>query len=1426
MKKPIILLAFANDRPGASGYLRNLPLELNRLRTILERAEDKGLCEVELLPTATLDNLISTFQRERLRDRIAILHYGGHAEDDQLLLTNEQGGISGAKADGLVPFLSRQKGLQLVFLNGCYSVLQAQALVEGGVPAVIGTITAINDQLATELAIHFYRAISEGSTLEQAWSESTFTIQAQLGKTQVEAYYRQASEESSQRGIGGTRQAKRFPWEIHFRAGAEEARQWNLPDACANPYFGLPAIPAHYPYPDQPYQFLSRYHRDHARVFFGRGSYIRDLYHRIVSPHTAPIIMLYGRSGVGKSSLLEAGLFPRLEETHEIIHLRRDPSKGLVLQLLEVLGLKEGRSEAKSLLLEQEASIDQLIDRLQALSRELDNLAKEELAVILRSLQEKRKTISQPQPEDAPKAWQQLGASDDQRACLVILDQVEEIYTRPIGQQADELEALMQLLQQMFEDRSQHNNNKLILSYRKEYDPEIEKALRHFSLPKEKVFLDKLSQTDIVEIVQGLGSTDALRGRYRIQVEEGLGPLMAKQLLADQDSPVSPVLQIIMTKLWQQEEQNYEREFTVQSFQQLQQKGLLLEDFFQEQMAAIRFWEQQIQQHVETSGLALDILHAHTTLYATAGSRSLEELREKYEHRAAVLEELLQQFKSLYLLAGSSEGYSTLIHDTLAPIIQKEIRDSDRPGQRAMRILGTKMLEVKQGQSTTVLDEDDLALVEQGASGMRMWTAKERGLIEKSRQRRTKRLAERARNRQIKLGGVVVITLLAVISTLLWQKSERDAQVSLMVSEAFQLEKTDATLALGHLNKALGIQPANKIAQQARHDIYTNNEFYTSSFSLGREIPVTWASFIQRDSLVLTCQDKVISLWDRSCNLIDSLRLENRVIEARVLPQNKKLLLYNDSKDLTLVNLEDKSTQGLSGHEFPVSAIAITEDGKFFLSGDLGGNIILWNNDGTLLQQFNAHATAISSLCFTTTGQQWVSGGMDGEVHLFSIEGERLATYPHPAKITALTVIPNDTFLLTGLRSGEIWKWSLGGQHLGTYVGHKKRVNAIRFLTEEQHILSASDDQTVLLWDKAGTVLKTYRGHGNFVHTVQPTVDGRHMVTASEDGTSKLWKLRSKIEEAHFFEQGSIQSLALSPNNDLVLVGIGEVEQTDINALEAEDFFAQFDQAESYPVLVFDRDRQSMLKLGEHLGKVTAVAVQPQQEYYLSGGEDTKIVLWDSKGSKSVELDHHQGTIFSLAFSPDGQYFLSGSADHQAMLWSIPGDSIASFPHPDVVSGVLFLPGTTDLLTGCYDGWLRMWSRSGELIQEWAGGGGTIETLALSPNGDYIASGHGGTEAALKIWDRQGKLRMSRDLLEKDKSGGQAIYSIAFTPNNQRIACGGAGGWVKVFSLEGAPIQTLTQYQQTPVVGLGLISGGHQLIIGAGKRLYTTNVLD
>ena len=117
-QKPVIFLAFANEMESASRYLRGLAKEKALIREKLERATEAGLCEVVVESNATVGSILNTFQKPRYRDRIAIFHYGGHADGYQLLLESLEGSNVVAHGEGLVSFFARQKGLKLIFLNG------------------------------------------------------------------------------------------------------------------------------------------------------------------------------------------------------------------------------------------------------------------------------------------------------------------------------------------------------------------------------------------------------------------------------------------------------------------------------------------------------------------------------------------------------------------------------------------------------------------------------------------------------------------------------------------------------------------------------------------------------------------------------------------------------------------------------------------------------------------------------------------------------------------------------------------------------------------------------------------------------------------------------------------------------------------------------------------------------------------------------------------------------------------------------------------------------------------------------------------------------------------------------------------------------------------------------------------------------------
>jgi hypothetical protein len=401
--QPIVLFAFANDREDPDLYLRNLPEEQRRVREALTAAERSGLCEIVQRSNATAAEVLDVFLDARYRDRVAIFHFGGHAGSGELLFESPEGAPRTVHAAGLARFLGEQRGLALVFLNGCSTQAQVQGLLAAGVPAVVATSQDILDSVATELSARFYQALASGAPLRAALEEATAAVQALTGDL---------PERACRHFHADSMVPDRWPWDLHVAPGAEEeVRRWSLPRLARNPLFGLPPLPA-MDLPLSPFKNLAPFTREDAPVFFGRGREIRELYEEVTRPDGAPVVLLFGPTGAGKSSLLGAGLLPRLEASHEVLSLRRDRAFGLAGTLARALG-----------------------------------------------------------DEDACTAWHRREETAG-KLLAVILDQAEEAWTRPLTQ-GGEVEDFAAVLRTLFAVRETRLRGRLVLGFRKEWLAEV-----------------------------------------------------------------------------------------------------------------------------------------------------------------------------------------------------------------------------------------------------------------------------------------------------------------------------------------------------------------------------------------------------------------------------------------------------------------------------------------------------------------------------------------------------------------------------------------------------------------------------------------------------------------------------------------------------------------------------------------------------------------------------------------------------------------------------------------------------------------------------------------------------------------------------------------------------------------------------------------
>ena len=182
--KPVIFLAFANDRQDGSRYLRNLPAERKSVEKRLKAAAIAGLCELIVRTNTSVDELLDVFQENR--GRIALFHFGGHAGGFQILMESAQGNPAFAHAAGFAEFLGQQQGLQLIFLNGCSTEPQVEGLLAAGIPAVVATSQAIEDEIATKLSTRFYNALAGGAGIGTAFAESVAAVKTGKGGEEKE----------------------------------------------------------------------------------------------------------------------------------------------------------------------------------------------------------------------------------------------------------------------------------------------------------------------------------------------------------------------------------------------------------------------------------------------------------------------------------------------------------------------------------------------------------------------------------------------------------------------------------------------------------------------------------------------------------------------------------------------------------------------------------------------------------------------------------------------------------------------------------------------------------------------------------------------------------------------------------------------------------------------------------------------------------------------------------------------------------------------------------------------------------------------------------------------------------------------------------------------------------------------------------------
>ena len=259
---------------------------------------------------------------------------------------------------------------------------------------------------------------------------------------------------------------------------------------------------------------------------------------------------------------------------------------------------------------------------------------------------------------------------------------------------------------ELFSRISERPRGKLLLSFRKEFLPEVETLLERRGLAFTRFFVEPMGRTSVSEVVLGPTGTERLRRHFRLSIEPGLERSIAERVCADPGAPIAPTLQIFLTRLWSAA---LARDTDTPFFDRvlldtIEERDDYLADFLDRQINLLKLTYSE----EEASGLLLDLLAFHTSAEGYAQQRTRSEIRGRYSHiDVEKVDALVNSLISARLLSDlvsagpegiPGKGRSRLVHDTLAPRVRGQFDRSTRPGQRARRILEAR---VQAGMSPT-----------------------------------------------------------------------------------------------------------------------------------------------------------------------------------------------------------------------------------------------------------------------------------------------------------------------------------------------------------------------------------------------------------------------------------------------------------------------------------------------------------------------------------------------------------------------------------------------------------------------------------------------------------------------------------------------------------------------------------------------------
>jgi WD40 repeat protein len=449
-------------------------------------------------------------------------------------------------------------------------------------------------------------------------------------------------------------------------------------------------------------------------------------------------------------------------------------------------------------------------------------------------------------------------------------------------------------------------------------------------------------------------------------------------------------------------------------------------------------------------------------------------------------------------------------------------------------------------------------------------------------------------------------------------------------------------------------------------------------------------------------KDGKIIIWDLDSGepLWRIEDVQGPVTAIALAPGGRRRAVFSfEESYLVSWDFADSPRPGLLGrydshHECPITSAVITADGMQAITGDYGGDLIVWDLDGRRRPRRpdgeanlgKQHGSSITSVAITPTGDCAVSGAVDHTIMVWDMEGHEppRRLEGHKDAVTAVAVTSDGKRAISGSADQTLIVWDLKKSN-----PDPDPVTFVALTSDGKRALSGHDDGELVVWDFADQEspepVSSYRHLVNTKAMGLLTAAGLRVVSCSRRGMLTIWDLEAQTP-LHLLQGPEISmatAIGLSPDGKRAVTGNGDGElllwelkgDTAPQLLSKTqcDAVAAVGVSSDGTVISAHRDGQLIAwsakklycphQLRGHKSPASAVAISADGVDAVSGHETGEVIVWRLQGRRLLRvLKRHGDKVTSIALTEDGKRAVTGSLDHTVTVWDLSsGDHLATF---------------------------------------------------------------------------------------------------------------------------------------------------------------------